>query len=720
MGALLTQFMNRFAYTDFHELNADWIIRTMMELINQVENFVSLNAIKYADPIQWNITSQYEKNTIVIDPQTGTAYISVQPVPSGITIYNTDYWTEVFSLNRFITAANNNFTLHIDNDTLTSTMALSVGEWVIWDYELYEVISPIVAGDQYTPNSNIKRITMENYIGLLVSLTTDNKDSIVDAINSIVSNIGGLANLTTVDKSTIVNALNEVNAMAIRTTPDYTSIVNVKDFGAVGDGINDDTTAIQNAIDSLPNGGVVWFPVGVYNITSTIYLGNGRNNGGISTQHCICLKGAGKTGTTGGNPWRAGHGVRIIAKAAMTDVICIDGITHNQSVENITIECENLADNGIHILCCQYAHIENVDVYNAVEVGIYFDSLSAYPSGANGTANNIQCQVLNCIINNGFTPNAICLKLHGVYPVCDTNQSLFENLWLLYNYDGGAGLQLGLADSNIFINVMEYVDDSQPLTSHSLRLIEELNGYPDANVFYNFSPCADGYYIDGGVGNNLIYGLMTGDGGLPPYDGHLKAVNISGKKYDNIDVTKDSPELVMSTKNGASSLSILKSADNNVDYGTAITDVNAITNKTSIFKIENETLAINGKKFMDYNLPYGAENRVACVLGADVSGDCWVSWNYKTNQVHIYGTIESSTAYTAGRVLATLPTGFLNGLTGTYSIGAVSENAKCYKGLCIDTFGNGTIKSFDDIVADASSLFNVKLMFDYILDLNRN
>lgn len=46
--------------------------------------------------------------------------------------------------------------------------------------------------------------------------------------------------------------------------------VSVKDFGAVGDAVADDTAAIQAAIDSLTNGGTVYFPPGTYIVTSTI------------------------------------------------------------------------------------------------------------------------------------------------------------------------------------------------------------------------------------------------------------------------------------------------------------------------------------------------------------------------------------------------------------------------------------------------------------------
>lgn len=48
-------------------------------------------------------------------------------------------------------------------------------------------------------------------------------------------------------------------------------VTNVKKFGAKGDGVTDDTTSIQNAINSLTNGGTVFFPSGTY-IVNTLVL----------------------------------------------------------------------------------------------------------------------------------------------------------------------------------------------------------------------------------------------------------------------------------------------------------------------------------------------------------------------------------------------------------------------------------------------------------------
>jgi len=49
-------------------------------------------------------------------------------------------------------------------------------------------------------------------------------------------------------------------------------IINVKDFGATGNGTTDDTIAIQNAVDNLQDGQILYFPPGEYLISSTINI----------------------------------------------------------------------------------------------------------------------------------------------------------------------------------------------------------------------------------------------------------------------------------------------------------------------------------------------------------------------------------------------------------------------------------------------------------------
>lgn len=53
------------------------------------------------------------------------------------------------------------------------------------------------------------------------------------------------------------------------------AMINVLDFGAVGDGVTDDTVAIQTAIDNVVTGGTIYFPIGKYKLTSTINVPTG-------------------------------------------------------------------------------------------------------------------------------------------------------------------------------------------------------------------------------------------------------------------------------------------------------------------------------------------------------------------------------------------------------------------------------------------------------------
>lgn len=310
---------NQYPYLNLNDLNLDYILKAIKEMRYEVTNFVSINAIKYANPIQWNITSQYEKNTIVIDPVTGTAYISVAAVPAGVALTRPEYWTVVFDLGSFVTRAAQNFTSHWESETTTTaTFSTPAGGWLVWGDVLYKALVNITAGDAYVVNSNIEHFTIEDLynaylntiaqilamigdlanlttsdtsdivhainsvlsdinitIGDLTNLTTTDRDSIVNAINSIITERGALANLTTADKTSIVNAINdEVQARqnadnALQTATKEKPFINVKDYGAVGDGVTDDYQAFVDAIAAgSDTGATVIVPDGNYYLSA--------------------------------------------------------------------------------------------------------------------------------------------------------------------------------------------------------------------------------------------------------------------------------------------------------------------------------------------------------------------------------------------------------------------------------------------------------------------
>ncbi len=238
--------------------NLDWLLKTVQDEVAKMDTFINFNAIKYADPILWNITTQYEANTVVVDPVTGTAYISVQPVPSGIGLNNTDYWTVIFTMD--IMSANKNITLRDDANNTLATFESNIGDWLLTQGNLYVVIRQIDVGEAYVPDYNIERRTVEMFlkayisdvidiIGDLDDLTTTDKDSVVDAINELVnsistlsSNVGDLDDLTTTDKDSIVEAINElVSALSNLST----------DIGDLDDLATVNTDSIVAAINSI-------------------------------------------------------------------------------------------------------------------------------------------------------------------------------------------------------------------------------------------------------------------------------------------------------------------------------------------------------------------------------------------------------------------------------------------------------------------------------------
>lgn len=275
-----------FPHTRFFESDLRELIKQVFIMNDLVTNFVSINAIKYANPIQWDITKSYEKNTVVIDGNSGVAYISVRPVPAGIALTREQYWTKVFDLSIFITKGAANFAVNYESEpTTTATKATAKDRWVVWDTTLYQALTDIHPGDRYVPDGNIKKMTVEEFYNLLKSIidneiheretgddalevaldeetelraegdsalhreivdesvarenadTTlqdniDEEASARSAANTALSSkIGNLESLVTNNKTNLVDAINEVFNL-----PKGTS-VNVRDFGALGNRI---------------------------------------------------------------------------------------------------------------------------------------------------------------------------------------------------------------------------------------------------------------------------------------------------------------------------------------------------------------------------------------------------------------------------------------------------------------------------------------------------
>lgn len=325
-GEDMSYFDFDFPHTKFFESDLRELIKQVFIMNDLVTNFVSINAIKYADPIQWNITKSYEKNTVVIDGNSGVAYISVRPVPAGVALTREQYWTKVFDLSIFITKGAANFANTYESEpTTTATQPTAKDKWLVWDTTLYRALTNILPGDRYVPDGNIRRMTVEDFYEILMSIIDNEKsdreagddalelalneeieirgeadnalhqeivqesvdrenadvalggridDEITARVNadtalgsriddeiaarensdtalndSIMSKIGDLDNLPTAIKTNIVASINELYT-DIRTIPRTTSYTTPENHGAVGDGIADDTQAINAAFEA--------------------------------------------------------------------------------------------------------------------------------------------------------------------------------------------------------------------------------------------------------------------------------------------------------------------------------------------------------------------------------------------------------------------------------------------------------------------------------------
>ena len=123
------------------------------------------------------------------------------------------------------------------------------------------------------------------------------------------------------------------------------SVANVKDYGAAGDNATDDTAAIQAAIDSLSgatyDGGTVYFPAGIYRISSALSIDSADNS--ITLKGCSTHFPLGGDGSLIRSTSTTANGIEITNSLS----IAIQNLRIDTSVtktDGIAIDCESSTD----------------------------------------------------------------------------------------------------------------------------------------------------------------------------------------------------------------------------------------------------------------------------------------------------------------------------------------------------------------------------------------
>jgi len=120
------------------------------------------------------------------------------------------------------------------------------------------------------------------------------------------------------------------------------AVINVKDYGAIGNGVADDTAAIQAAINANKNG-TIFFPIGAYNISSTLKI-EYTSIGIVSTN--LIGEGLGSTLL-----WRGGNTTSMIWYEAVNALV---GFYSKTRIENLNFVNES---NATGLICIRLGNV---------------------------------------------------------------------------------------------------------------------------------------------------------------------------------------------------------------------------------------------------------------------------------------------------------------------------------------------------------------------------
>lgn len=167
-----------------YQYDIGWLVDKILSFETELNTAIDLKTIHYADPIQWDITTQYAPNTVVVDPKTGTAYMSKTAVPAGILLSNTDYWVVIFNYQRIYDKIMSGVAFN-DKDNLNASKDLLVNDLVWYGGDLYRCTRAIPEGTTYIPGTNLTPTTIADCLA-----TYYGRDRVAQVLNDTV-NVSG-------------------------------------------------------------------------------------------------------------------------------------------------------------------------------------------------------------------------------------------------------------------------------------------------------------------------------------------------------------------------------------------------------------------------------------------------------------------------------------------------------------------------------------------------
>lgn len=232
----------------------------------------------FADPAEWDNTRTYEPLTIVMHQ--GNSFTSRQAVPIGIDIDNSEYWAETGNWNSQVEAYRREVMTFDDRiEDNADAIAAEATARQTADEGLEDAIEDEAAARAAADDAIDVEIADEAAARAAADDLLDNKidqgleaeeDAREAADTTLQGNITAEATARIAADADLQTSI--TNILGTLTNLKFTS---VKDHGAVGDGVADDTQAFYDAIGTqyapAPYN-VVIIPEGTYRLTEWIYL----------------------------------------------------------------------------------------------------------------------------------------------------------------------------------------------------------------------------------------------------------------------------------------------------------------------------------------------------------------------------------------------------------------------------------------------------------------